>query len=366
VGETLELGYYRKGTANDLYFVIEILDAHSINRTPLLSLDKNIQWTIVGFCWLFLLIGTYFRYLLYSFLYGSYKAKDNKPIDKLILVLTLIQHISIVLVVIRITLLFSYEAKLHETVGEWYCTMNDVIYTFDLYYSYIGSLGLSLFRILYIKCNVWIKYRFGEKRFLYIILFGGLSLAAIFVTNYSIHDYSKIQGANCMAADRMLILGHFLEEYAQSQGNVTHFSDWLTRARIIVLILMAMTLVEITLYFVYFHHIYRNDNKETLKLALGPTVIRRRNRKNAITFFGQFCSFVFEFSITVFLIIAFAFMGLDSSDSAQVTVSSPIVFIRALFFSLRAASFTAISIVEVLTSSNLRSRIKIPFRSKKD
>ena len=355
VKDTVQLG-----TDNNYNLIIEILDAHSINIVPVLKLDKYIQWIILGFCWLFLLIGTYFRSLLYFFLYGSYKAKDNKPIDKLILVVTLIQHFNIILYVIRITLLFSYDAKLHETVGEWYCTITTFIYTFDMHYSYIGSLGLSLFRILYIKCNVWVKYRVGEKKFLYMILFGGLGLAAIFVTVTSIHDYRKIQDENCMAVDRMMILGQFLDEYEQSRGSVTNFSNWITRNRIIFLSLMAMTLVEITLYCVYFHHIYRNDNKASLKILLGSAVIRRRNRKNAITFFGQFCSFVFEFSISLFGIIAF--VVLDSNYFDQVTVTSPIFIMRILFFNLKVASFTAISLVEVLTSNNLRSTIKIPFR----
>ena len=349
--ETVELGYYNESTDKDFNFAIEILEAHSVTLPPLLNLDKHIQWITCGFCWLFLLIGSYFRFLLYSFLYGSYKGKDNKPIDVLILVLTLIQHINIALFVIRLTLMFSYEAKLHETVGVWYCTINSLIYLFDVCYSYIGSLGLSLFRILYIKKDLWLRYSFGETKFLYVILFGGLGLATIIVAVYNIHDYMTIQRDNFIALPELIILGQFLDEYGQSRGYFTNFSLWITGVRFVFLGLMAMALAEMALYCIYFHHMYRHDNKESLKRLLGPAVIRKRNRKNAITFFGQFCSFVFEFSISLFGMIGIA--GLD--------VQVPF---WAIFFTLKTGSFTVISIVEVLTSRNLRFRIKIPFKRK--
>ena len=251
VKDTVQLG-----TDNNYNLIIEILDAHSINIVPVLKLDKYIQWIILGFCWLFLLIGTYFRYLLYSFLYGSYRDKANKPMDTLILVLTLMQHISIASFVIGLTLIFSYEEKLLETVGEWYCTIIVIIYQFDFCYSYIGSLGLSLFRILYIKHDVWLKYDFGQTKTQFIILFGGLSLSTIFVTVYNIRDYWIIQRKNCIAMPEMINLGQFLDEYEQSRGKFTTFSHVITRLRIVFLGLMAMALAEIIIYCVYFHHMY--------------------------------------------------------------------------------------------------------------
>jgi len=182
-------------------------------------------------------------------------------------------------------------------------------------------------------------------------LFGGLGLATIIVAVYNIHDYMTIQRDNFIALPELIILGQFLDEYGQSRGYFTNFSLWITGVRFVFLGLMAMALAEMALYCIYFHHMYRHDNKESLKRLLGPAVIRKRNRKNAITFFGQFCSFVFEFSISLFGMIGIA--GLD--------VQVPF---WAIFFTLKTGSFTVISIVEVLTSRNLRFRIKIPFKRK--
>ena len=61
------------------------------------------------------------------------------------------------------------------------------------------------------------------------------------------------------------------------QGRVMS-SDILT----VLFSLAVMTIAEITLYCVYFHHIYRHDNNERIKRLLEPAVIRKRNRQNAM------------------------------------------------------------------------------------
>jgi len=111
---------------------------------------------------------------------------------------------------------------------------------------------------------------------------------------------------------------------------------------------MAMTLAEITTYCVYFHHIYLHDNSERIRRFLEPAVIRNRNKRNAITFFGQFCSFVFDIGINICLVIATAAFGNQNG-------------LWTVFFIMKTACFTAMSMVEVLTSNNLRSRMRIPF-----
>ena len=85
---------------------------------------------------------------------------------------------------------------------------------------------------------------------------------------------------------------------------------------------------------------YKHDNNERLARLLKPAAIKKRNRQNAMTFFGQFCAFVFEFigGILIFM----AVYGGYGYGAVHI---------------LKDASFTAISVVEVLTSSTLRPRI---------
>jgi hypothetical protein len=352
VEEHIEIGYYGEKISNYLDFGIQIIEADSINTPDLLKLDKHTQWIVCGICWLFLFVGTYFRYFLYSLLFDSYKSKESKPIDTLILIISLIQHVSIVLFVVRLSLVVLNDVNLDQIGAQSFCIASSLIYLFDLCYSCIRSLGISLFRILYIKHDLWLKYDFGENKFLYITLVCGLCLAAVFVTLLNVHGYSHLQRENCMLHPQVQILIQWLEEYNESQGDDSSILYLIVITPIILLILVAMTLAEIMIYCVYFYHIYRHDNSERLRRHLEPEVIRKRNKRNAITFFGQFCSFVFDIGINVCLVLATATFG-----------KKPELWVVIL--SMKAACFTAMSMVEVLTSSNLRSRMELPFKSKK-
>ena len=347
VDKNVAIGYYGEQAKNNLDFTIQILEADSIITPVILKSDKHIQWIICGISWVFLFIGTYFRYFLYSFLFDSYKSKESKPINTLILIASLIQHINIVLFVTRLTLIVLNDVNLDQLGAQSFGTANALIYQFDVVYSCIGSLGISLFRILYIKRDEWLKYDFGENKFMCITLLVGLSLATIFVTSFNINDYTQIQRDNCMTWAQVRRLIEWLEEYKESQGHESTALFWSVITQVVFLILMAMTLAEIMTYCVYFHHIYRHDNSEMVRRLLEPGMIRNRNKRNAITFFGQFCSFVFDIGINICLVIATAAFGKQNG-------------LWTVFFIMKTTCFTAMSMVEVLTSSNLRSRMRLP------
>ena len=355
--EKISIGYYGEETTNYLDFAIQIIDADNISTPKVLKVDKHIQWIACGICWAFLFVGTYFRYFLYSFLFGSYKSKEFKPIDTLILIISLVQHINIVLFVTKLTLLFSYDVNLDQISAQPFCTTVEIVFEFDLVYSCIGSLGISIFRILYIKHDEWLKYDFGENKYMYITLFVGLILATILVTSFHINPYSQMQRENCMTPPQMRRVIGWLEEYKESQGQDSTAPLWNFMATVVFLILIVMTLAEITTYCVYFHYIYRHDNSERLKRLLEPAVIRNRNKRNAITFFGQFCSFVFDITINICIVI----MTVAFGDNYMLEYYWRLF---AVIFVMKPASFTAMSMVEVLTSTNLRSRMKLPFKSK--
>ena len=135
-----------------------------------------------------------------------------------------------------------------------------------------------------------------------------------------------------------------LDEYEQSLGNSSIVSYWATTKMVINVTMMCMVVAEITIYIIFFHHMYKNDNSRGLRRLLNPSVIRSRNRRNAITFFGQFCSFLIKFSFT----LIYVFSGVIGTRTKGL--------IYARFF-IRMASFPIISIVNVLTSNTLRSKI---------
>ena len=103
VDENIAVGYYDEQSNTYLDFTIHILEADSATTPRIFQLDKHIQWIICGICWAFVIIGTYFRYLLYSFLFDSYKSKESKPIDTLIYIISLIKKINILILVTSLT-----------------------------------------------------------------------------------------------------------------------------------------------------------------------------------------------------------------------------------------------------------------------
>ena len=113
-------------------------------------------------------------------------------------------------------------------------------------------------------------------------------------------------------------------------------------------ILLILTSAEITIYIAFFHHIYKHDNNERLRLLLGPNTIKHRNRKNALTFFSQFCSFVLEVSFVTACILT---LWIGSSKNLGYFLCTQ----------LSKITLTGTAIIEVLASSNLRRKVFLPF-----
>ena len=135
-----------------------------------------------------------------------------------------------------------------------------------------------------------------------------------------------------------------IDEYEQSLGNASIFSYWAATHIANDTIMLCMVVAEITIYAIFFFLMYKHDNNQGLRRILDPNVIRNRNRRNAITFFGQFCSFLFEFSWTI-LIVFTDVIGYRTKG---------LIFAR---FFVKMALFPIISVIDVMTSNNLRSHV---------
>ena len=100
-------------------------------------------------------------------------------------------------------------------------------------------------------------------------------------------------------------------------------------------------LIELTCYLVFFHHIFTHDNGNIKKL-LTKECIRQRNRRNAITFLGQFWGFGIEFA---FMIIF----------TTTIVLGGTYTQFKAVAIALNILQFGALSMVEVLASEPLRN-----------
>ena len=339
--ETIALGFADGQTQNIYDLFIRILEADLATRPGLLKRQKEIQLVGCGICWLLILIGSYFRYFLYTYLFEEHKIKESTPIDVLILVGSIVQHVGVVVLVLWGTMIVSTGTSLEYIPEPWFCTFARLVIQFELGYSCIGSLGLSIYRILYIKCDQWVKYGIGEKNLLYVILCGGVALSGfnVLLLNGIFTNLTQELGDVCMPHPNIQSL-QILHAYEKSRENASIYAHWSDVRTILGSIMVLSTTAEITIYVIFFHHLYRHDNNERLSRLLAPNVIKRRNRMNAITFFGQFYSFAFEFTFWFIVICA-------------VNGDAPFGIIVVL----KVTSFTSMALVEVLTSHVLRPRL---------
>ena len=317
--------------------LIHILDSKSMVRPDILTISKPFQWFICVICWIVIVIGSYFRHILYKYLFDQYKQKESRPIDILTLVLTTSHHLTIVFHAILLTLIVLMNTNVNDILGNWFCVFSKAIVTFDLFYSVIGSLGIAIYRLCYIKFQIF-SANVRDMKTCYIILIGGLAISVVnVVLMNSTNDYRRTIEDNCMLVPKTLFL-ETLDEYEISRGNPSIYPHWQNVRAILGFEGLCMNAAELIIYIDIFYHLYKHDNSELLRRLLDPSVTSRRNKTNAITFFGQFCSFVVKVSILIFIIIS--------------------TKVQALYmvFVLKYAGFAAMSMVEVFTSNVLRSR----------
>ena len=140
-----------------------------------------------------------------------------------------------------------------------------------------------------------------------------------------------------------------LDNYELSLGRPPIYSYW-RDVRIIVGFFLALTTTaKIIIYFIFFRHIHKHDNTERLRQLLGTDAISLRNRVNATTFFGQFCSFIFNLTFVLFINLA-VWMGNSKNG------------VVGMAFMVGGITFTGQAVIEVFTSVPLRQTFSKSWR----
>ena len=323
---------------SDLFALIEILEGKSSIKPMSLEIPERYQWIVCGYCWALFLIGSYFKKFFYSFFLNEYKQKKYRPIDVLTLPVILSQHVTVAMMGMKASLAVITGSGLEKLGLEWFCWLSRAFVQFDLSYSAIGSLLISVFRILYIKHGNLVKGIIQEKKLMYMFLLGGFSFSVFNVVLLNIYDYNNVSRDTCYARPTYELRQMF-DEYELSKGNEGILESFIMVRAILIFIGFWMVVTEFFIYVGIFHFIYKNDNNDRIRRLLNPSVIRSRNKTNAITLLGQFCSFVVEITIMILL-------GISIKFQYHVHV-----------FLLRFIGFAAMSIVEVISSASLRQRL---------
>ena len=110
---------------------ITISESEDITVPKLLSYSNELQYTLMTIWWSFLLIGSYFRYIFYKYLYQQYKNKSKKTIDRLLLVIAVLHHLFIIFATIEVTLkVLNYQWLNNSVLGFAACRFKNYYYKF--------------------------------------------------------------------------------------------------------------------------------------------------------------------------------------------------------------------------------------------
>ena len=161
------------------------------------------------------------------------------------------------------------------------------------------------------------------------------TICAVF---FVLKDYNNGIISSCMLIPRDEMLD-LLDEYVQSLGRPPLKENFELYIALLSLAGILITVIEICIYTCFFHHLYKHQNSEKIIRLLDQETIKRRNKRNAVSFFGQFCSFCIEISLMIVILLVTA--------NKQHTT---------LFFFVKFTGFTLMATIDVLTSNLLRRR----------
>ena len=213
--------------------------------------------------------------------------------------------------------------------------------TYGLAYLTVGSFGIALYRALYIRHDHWVKYHVGEKNLLILILTGSVLLSAGIVFLYAIERSSALPAINACTGLSVTETQILIDYQSAVDENILTTAVFRKTAIVITLSLQAG---EFGIYLGLFYFIYKHDNGSITKV-LNQSVVRDRNRKNLVSFLGQFYGFVVE---CIFLIIILVLSFLSRKVAHE---------IHAITIVVKFLDFGVLSAVEILSSASLKQSL---------
>ena len=323
-----------------------VLSNISNEKIPLLSLPFHIKRLLAVAMLVSLVIGSYYKSIMYSYVCTANRKNRcwmHRPINILIVTSAVIHHLTHLWVGIALGMILIMDLSMADAVSERFCQMTYIVGDYGLMYLSVGSFGISLYRMIYIKCEHWIKNVIGEKRLLGIILvlsllFCGLMVCFEYLETHNERVFLNVCYGSSSSDTQTMI------DYELSRGAQLLTTTALRKVTIIVLI--SLQVIELGIYVWFFYTRYKNDNGK-IKDLLTQENIKDRNIQNVTTFVGQFYGFIVEY---VFLIICLIWTYLKNDGSDHW---------KAYFIIMKFIDFGLLSAVEVYSSPILKKFMKM-------
>ena len=329
------------------YSFLQVLGAHSVLTKYFLTHTYFTKSSLFVFGWLNFFLGTYFKIVIYRYIFNQYKTKELTCINVITLILCIVQNLNTLLYQIDVTMLFLTESYYNQIVGMAYCIIYRLLPTFESFFTPTASLGIAIHRILLLKKPLFVRETIGQKLLMVMLLLVSIFISATLTVFLNFIDSQQLVNETCMLALTKETLD-ILDEYQESLGSSRIYASsiwvsfWVAAGMICILI------AELIIYIIFFHHLYKHDNTSTLRRLLGSAAIKSRNKRNALTFFSNFCCFVFEVGFILSIIIFFKFSTSENNISTVIPI-------------IKMSSFTLSGLISIMTSENLSFTISLTF-----
>ena len=124
-------------------------------------------------------------------------------------------------------------------------------------------------------------------------------------------------------------IGPMLDEYATRRGNYNDTGlDWLYVIIFSSFSMLVMVVTEITIYIIFFHHMYKHDNGNILRrVYLNPASQDVEIKQTCDQFFGQFCSFILRLLWMSILLYIYVKNILEVEDSNEPTLGAILIIL---------------------------------------
>ena len=141
--QTFSLGQVNKANINFIYQTIFVSDTENVIMPVLLLYSKDIQILLCVAGWCLLVVGSYFRILVYKHVFKEYRNKRLSPINVLILASCLIQHLGVLSYQIYETLVVVNGDNLQHLVGYGFCHVIRFIFGYEMLYSITRAITIN-------------------------------------------------------------------------------------------------------------------------------------------------------------------------------------------------------------------------------
>lgn len=310
------------------------------DEAPLFGLPFGVKFPFASLMFISLAIGSYFKFIMYQFMYINQKDCMHRPINVLTLTSAIIHHATHISSGSWHALVCIINTPLGTFVGDDVCWFMMVVGVYGIVYLTVGSFGIAVYRTLYIRHECWVKYTIGERVLLLIVLFLSIGVSGLICFLYVFEDNAHRTGFN-MCTGLSVTQTELLMNYDISRGYEQVTTTYL--GKLTTLSCIAFQMIEFTIYLWFFYHRYRNDNGN-IAMLMKQEDVQKRNAKNAGTFLGQFYGFIVEYSFLVSILTIHIFYADEDFQH-----------IRGLVVMAKFMDFGLLSAIEVYSSPVLRS-----------